>query len=72
MAVSDHLEVAKALHPDAIIATGRSDYPNQVNNVVCIENLNPDVTMMKSAEYRAWNDDSNPLNRARGRRNFIQ
>jgi malate dehydrogenase (oxaloacetate-decarboxylating)(NADP+) len=21
--------------PDAIIATGRSDYPNQVNNVLC-------------------------------------
>ena len=23
------------MHPDAIIATGRSDYPNQVNNVLC-------------------------------------
>jgi malate dehydrogenase (oxaloacetate-decarboxylating)(NADP+) len=28
-------EVAKATRPDAIIATGRSDYPNQVNNVLC-------------------------------------
>ncbi len=28
-------EVAKAVRPDAIIATGRSDYPNQVNNVLC-------------------------------------
>ncbi len=28
-------EVAKAARPDAIIATGRSDYPNQVNNVLC-------------------------------------
>ena len=27
-------EVAKAARPDAIIATGRSDYPNQVNNVL--------------------------------------
>ena len=27
--------VAKAARPDAIIATGRSDYPNQVNNVLC-------------------------------------
>ena len=27
-------EVAKAARPDAIIATGRSDYPNQVNNVM--------------------------------------
>jgi len=26
--------VAKAARPDAIIATGRSDYPNQVNNVL--------------------------------------
>ncbi|PWE33701.1 NADP-dependent malic enzyme [Maritimibacter sp. 55A14] len=25
----------KAVAPDAIIATGRSDYPNQVNNVLC-------------------------------------
>jgi len=28
-------DVAKAARPDAIIATGRSDYPNQVNNVLC-------------------------------------
>ncbi len=28
-------EVAKATRPDCIIATGRSDYPNQVNNVLC-------------------------------------
>ena len=27
-------EVARAIRPDAIIATGRSDYPNQVNNVM--------------------------------------
>ena len=26
---------AKAVRPDAIIATGRTDYPNQVNNVLC-------------------------------------
>jgi len=26
---------AKAVRPDAIIATGRSDYPNQINNVMC-------------------------------------
>ena len=26
---------ARAVAPDAIIATGRSDYPNQVNNVLC-------------------------------------
>ncbi|MBD8528438.1 MULTISPECIES: NADP-dependent malic enzyme [unclassified Massilia] len=28
-------EVARAARPDCIIATGRSDYPNQVNNVLC-------------------------------------
>ncbi len=28
-------ELAKAARPDAIIGTGRSDYPNQVNNVLC-------------------------------------
>lgn len=28
-------EDAKAVRPDAILATGRSDYPNQVNNVLC-------------------------------------
>ena len=30
----DPIEARKAC-PDAIIATGRSDYPNQVNNVMC-------------------------------------
>ena len=28
-------EDAREIAPDAIIATGRSDYPNQVNNVLC-------------------------------------
>ncbi len=28
-------EHAKAVRPDVIIATGRSDYPNQVNNALC-------------------------------------
>ena len=28
-------EEARAAKPDALIATGRSDYPNQVNNVLC-------------------------------------
>lgn len=27
--------IAKTLRPDAIVATGRSDFPNQVNNVLC-------------------------------------
>jgi malate dehydrogenase (oxaloacetate-decarboxylating)(NADP+) len=28
-------ELAKQARPDSIIATGRTDYPNQVNNVLC-------------------------------------
>ncbi|MEO9102005.1 MAG: NADP-dependent malic enzyme [Burkholderiales bacterium] len=28
-------EEAKAVRPDAVLATGRTDYPNQVNNVLC-------------------------------------
>ena len=27
--------IAQQLRPDAIVATGRSDFPNQVNNVMC-------------------------------------
>jgi malate dehydrogenase (oxaloacetate-decarboxylating)(NADP+) len=30
-----HPDAAKAVREDAVIATGRSDYPNQVNNVLC-------------------------------------
>src|SRR5204863_4061046 len=28
-------DIAQAARPDAVIATGRSDFPNQVNNVLC-------------------------------------
>jgi malate dehydrogenase (oxaloacetate-decarboxylating)(NADP+) len=28
-------DLAKSVRPDAVIATGRSDFPNQVNNVLC-------------------------------------
>ncbi len=28
-------DIAKEARPDAVIATGRSDFPNQVNNVLC-------------------------------------
>jgi len=28
-------EIARKARPDCIVATGRSDYPNQVNNVLC-------------------------------------
>jgi malate dehydrogenase (oxaloacetate-decarboxylating)(NADP+) len=32
-------EEARAARPDAMICTGRSDYPNQVNNVICFPYL---------------------------------
>ncbi|MCX7946067.1 MAG: NADP-dependent malic enzyme [Hydrogenophilus sp.] len=32
-------DLARQLRPDAIIATGRSDFPNQVNNVLCFPYL---------------------------------
>ena len=32
-------EAAKEVRPDAIVATGRSDYPNQINNVLCFPYL---------------------------------
>ena len=32
-------EIARAVRSDVIIATGRSDYPNQVNNVLCFPYL---------------------------------
>ncbi|MFZ5523057.1 MAG: NADP-dependent malic enzyme [Pseudomonadota bacterium] len=28
-------ELARSVRPDAVLATGRSDYPNQVNNALC-------------------------------------
>ncbi len=32
-------EVARAARPDAMICTGRSDFPNQVNNVLCFPHI---------------------------------
>ncbi|MBO6783816.1 MAG: NADP-dependent malic enzyme [Alphaproteobacteria bacterium] len=32
-------EDARAARPDALIATGRSDFPNQVNNVLCFPHI---------------------------------
>lgn len=39
--------------------------------VVCTENLNPDVVVMKSAKDRMCTNDAGPLNRARDRCIFI-
>ena len=35
LVLHDRYEEARAARSDAIVATGRSDYPNQVNNVLC-------------------------------------
>ena len=32
-------EEVKAVRPEAIVATGRSDYPNQINNVLCFPGI---------------------------------
>jgi len=32
-------ELAKKVRSDVIVATGRSDYPNQINNVMCFPYL---------------------------------
>ncbi len=32
-------DLAKATRPDAIVATGRSDFPNQINNLLCFPGL---------------------------------
>ncbi len=32
-------DLAKKTRPDCIMATGRSDYPNQVNNAMCFPYL---------------------------------
>ena len=42
-------EIAKEARPDAIIATGRSDYPNQVNNALCF----PFAALSTSARRRS-------------------
>ena len=44
----------------------------QIVTLVCTENLNPHVMVMKSAEDWVQFDISSPLNRTRGRRIFVQ
>src|SRR5690606_41148257 len=42
-------ELAKEARPDCIIATGRSDYPNQVNNVLCFPFIDRKSTRLNSS-----------------------
>ena len=62
--------MAYAQMPNSLVGGSRFNPPPP--SPVCTENLNPDVVMMKSAEYRVRTDDSSALNRARDRRIFIQ
>jgi malate dehydrogenase (oxaloacetate-decarboxylating)(NADP+) len=39
-----HPDLTREVRPDAIIGTGRSDFPNQVNNVLCFPFLIPQVS----------------------------
>ncbi|MCC6008895.1 MAG: NADP-dependent malic enzyme [Rhodobacteraceae bacterium] len=52
-------EAVQAVAPDAVIATGRSDYPNQVNNVLCFPfifrgALDVGATEINDAMQIAW------------------
>ena len=65
-------EEAKAVRPDAIIATGRSDYPNQVNNVLCFPfifrgaldvgatTINEEMKLAACAPSPSWRRPSSP------------
>jgi hypothetical protein len=53
-------------------ARGQGAASARVRMAVCTENLNPNVMVMKSAKDRIWRDRSDPLNRAKGGRIFIQ
>ena len=44
---------AKAVCPDAIVATGRSDFPNQVNNVMCFPFLFRGTLDVRSRDINA-------------------
>jgi len=46
-------EAARRACPDAIIATGRSDYPNQINNVMCFPFLFRGTLDVRSREINA-------------------
>ena len=62
-------DLARAVAPDAIIATGRSDFPNQVNNVLCFPfifrgALDVGATMINDAMQLACIDGIAALARA--------
>ena len=78
-------ETAKMARPDAIIATGRSDLPNQVNNVICFPylfrgaldvgatSINEDmkIACVKAIADLAMAESSEVVSRAYGGRDLI-
>ena len=78
-------ETAKKARPDAIIATGRSDLPNQVNNVICFPylfrgaldvgatSINEDmkIACVKAIADLAMAESSEVVSRAYGGRDLI-
>ena len=49
-------ELALAARPDCVIATGRSDYPNQVNNVLCFPVHLPRRTRLRRHPHHRGNE----------------
>jgi malate dehydrogenase (oxaloacetate-decarboxylating)(NADP+) len=47
---------ARGVRPDAIICTGRSDYPNQVNNVLCFPYIFRGALDVRCAHYQCRNE----------------
>ena len=60
-------EEAQAARPDALIATGRSDYPNQVNNVLCFPVHLPGCPRRRRHHDQSGNEDRLRAGDRRGR-----
>ena len=63
--VSEFSALKRNERPQCVL--GDQDTPG-----VCTENLNPDVMVMQSAEYRVRLDIPDSLNGTKGRRIFVQ
>ena len=66
-------EDVKAVRPDAVIASGRTDYPNQINNVLCFPfvfrgALDVGATTINEEMKKAAVDRARPHRRERGLR----
>ena len=50
-------EIVYDVFPNAIVATGRSDYPNQVNNVLCFPFIFRGALDVGATEINEKNED---------------